>query len=244
MPHFYVKPENIKNKSFIMDNELVHYVSNVRRFQEGDEIMIFDGKGNSYAAVISSVSKKLIEGKILSSSYSLPEKKIILYTAIPKGGRFEWLIEKAGELGIAELVPVNTKRSVTMSFSQNKLERYEKISIAASSQCGRSDIMKIRKPADFKTACKNAAENRDLIGVLPWESENLNVISDIFNEKSYGGASIFIGPEGGFENEEIEFALKTGIKTITLGKNILRVETAAIAASILVLNAFGVYSGK
>ena len=58
MPHFYVKPENIKNKSFIMDNELVHYVSNVRRFQEGDEIMIFDGKGNSYAAVISSVSKK------------------------------------------------------------------------------------------------------------------------------------------------------------------------------------------
>ena len=76
-----------------MDNELVHYVSNVRRFQEGDEIMIFDGKGNSYAAVISSVSKKLIEGKILSSSYSLPEKKIILYTAIPKGGRFMEIVQ-------------------------------------------------------------------------------------------------------------------------------------------------------
>ncbi|MCL2143873.1 MAG: 16S rRNA (uracil(1498)-N(3))-methyltransferase [Endomicrobia bacterium] len=241
--HFYVKPENIKNNLFSMDNELAHYVANVRRFAQDDEIMIFDGLGNSYKAKITAVSKKFIEGKIISSSYKMPDFKVILFTAIPKGDRFEWLIEKAGELGIFEIIPINTKRSVNTSFSSNKLERYEKISLAASSQCGRNDIMKISNPADFKTACKKAAGNANCLNVLPWESDNTPP-ANIINAGKFTGANIFIGPEGGFENEEIEFARNLGIKTITLGHNILRVETAAVAASVLIFNSFGIYGSK
>lgn len=242
MPHFYVKPENIIDNTFIIENEQAHYVAKVRRFGIDDTIMIFDGTGNSYEAKITAISKNSISGSILNSSYKLPKIIINLFTAIPKGERFEWLIEKCGEIGISQIVPINTKRSVTTSFSKHKLERFEKISIAASSQCGRNDIMKISEPLDFNTACKIAVENKNFISVLPWESQgDKTVLAKILKESKSANINIFIGPEGGFENEEIDFAMSLGIKPVSLGENILRVETAAIVASILTLNAFGLY---
>ena len=238
MPHFYVKPEDINNGIFTMDNEQAHYLSTVRRFNAGDEIMIFDGKGNSYKGQIKSVSKTRVEGKILSSSYSIQQTAVKLYSAIPKGDRFEWLIEKAAELGVSEIIPINTKRSVTVSFSESKAQRYEKISIAASSQCGRNDIMKISEPVSFESACKTATATENSISILPWESEEHGVsINNLFHgDNQPETVNIFIGPEGGFENEEAEYAKSLGVKTVSLGKNILRTETAAIAAGILVLN--------
>ncbi|MDR2251314.1 MAG: 16S rRNA (uracil(1498)-N(3))-methyltransferase [Endomicrobium sp.] len=236
MPHFYVKPDDIKGQSFFISGEQAHYVINVRRFKPNDEIMIFDGLGNSYKAQVTTVNKNDISGKIISSSYKMPVFKVHLYTAIPKGNRFEWLIEKCAEIGVSEITPINTKRSVNTGFSKNKSERYEKISIAASSQCGRNDIMTINDPLDFKNACKNAAANKNLINILSWESERRSLVGETLASSSYNGANIFIGPEGGFENEEIEFAKSMGIHTISLGENILRVETAAIVISVLILN--------
>ena len=247
MPHFYVRPENINKNIFTIDAQQAHYISTVRRINIDDEIMIFDGLGNSYKAKITAASKTHIEGKILSSSYKMPAFSVNLYTAVPKGDRFEWLIEKSGELGIREIIPINTKRSVNMHFSENKLERYEKISIAASSQCGRNDIMKINRPIDFKMACEKAAVVSNFINIIPWESAGgeTSLIENILQKSgAKQGANIFIGPEGGFENEEIGFAQNLGIKTVSLGENILRVETAAIAAIVLVLNYFGVYKSK
>lgn len=242
MPHFYVKPENIKNDSFLIENEQAHYVSTVRRFKDGDEIMIFDGLGNSYKAQIVSTSKNSISGKILSSSYKMPDFKINLLTAIPKGDRFEWLIEKAGEIGISKIVPINTKRSVNTSFSKNKMERFTKISIAASSQCGRNDIMELTEPVDFQEACKQASAMNHFINIMPWESESSEMsLSNMIKGNKVPGGNIFIGPEGGFENEEVEFAKSLSIKTVSLGENILRVETAAIVSAVLVLNSFGVF---
>jgi 16S rRNA (uracil1498-N3)-methyltransferase len=236
MPHFYVKPDDIKGQSFSISGEQAHYIVNVRRFKSDDEIMIFDGLGNSYKAQVTSINKNGILGKIISSSYKIPKFKAHLYTAIPKGDRFEWMIEKCAEIGVFEITPISTKRSVSTNFSKNKSHRYEKISISASSQCARNDIMKINEPLDFKSACKDAAVDKTLINILTWESENHILLRELFKSSSYDGANIFIGPEGGFENEEIEFAKSLGIRTISLGKNILRVETAAIVASALVLN--------
>jgi 16S rRNA (uracil1498-N3)-methyltransferase len=204
MSHFYVKPEDIKENIFVISGEQAHYVSNVRRFKTDDEIMIFDGTGNSYKAKITSVNKNKILGNILSHSYKISGFIVKLYTSMPKGDRFEWLIEKCAEIGVFEIVPIKTKRSIHTVFSKNKSERYEKISIAASSQCGRNNIMKINEPLDFKTACKNVSINKNFINILPWESENSSeskvFINNIFERKAkYNGGSIFIGPEGGFE---------------------------------------------
>jgi 16S rRNA (uracil1498-N3)-methyltransferase len=237
MSHFYVKPEAIKEKTFSISGEQAHYVSTVRRFKPNDEIMIFDGLGNSYKAKINSINKNEIVGNILSSLYKKSEFVLKLYTSIPKGDRFEWLIEKCAEVGVSEITPTNTKRSVNANFSKNKLERYEKISIAASSQCGRNDIMKINDPLDFRTACTNVLINNRYMNVLPWESENKILLNHLSStSSSFVGANIFIGPEGGFEDEEVELAKSLGIQTITLGNNILRIETAAIVASGLVLS--------
>ncbi|MDR2395962.1 MAG: 16S rRNA (uracil(1498)-N(3))-methyltransferase [Endomicrobium sp.] len=233
MPHFYVKPENINTNTFSIEGEQAHYLFNVRRFKQNDEIMLFDGKGTSYKVKIDLINKNKISGHILSSSYKMPGPTINLYTCIPKGDRFEWLIEKCSEINVLKIIPINTKRSIITSIS-NKIERYEKISISASSQCGRSDVMKIENPVDFKTACINAINNKDFINILMWENENVNTLKSLVPKSKLNGANIFIGPEGGFESEEIEFAKSLNIKTLTLGGNILRIETAAVVASSLI----------
>jgi 16S rRNA (uracil1498-N3)-methyltransferase len=235
MPHFYVNPENIKDNIFYIQEEQVHYLFNVRRFQANDDIMLFDGKGTSYVAKIDFINKNKVSGHILSSSYKMPIPIINLYTCIPKGHRFEWLIEKCSEIDVFKIIPINTKRSIITSISKSKIERYEKISISASSQCGRNDIMQIENPIDFKTACINATKNKNFINILSWENENSTTLKPLITETKFKSANIFIGPEGGFENEEVEFAKFLNIKTISLGKNTLRTETAAIATSILII---------
>ena len=237
MPHFYVNPKDIQDKNFIIENEQFHYLSNVRRFSVGDEINIFDGLGNSYKARIDNIDKKNMKGTILSSkTLVLPNKKISLYTAIPKGERFDWLIEKASEIGVSKIVPVIYVRSVVKELSENKFERYKKISISASSQSWRADIMPIEKPVQFNETVEKWSTQKYTLNILPWESEEDKNILSILNEnKEIKNINIFIGPEGGFDKTEIDIALKNNFKTVTLGKNILRVETAAIVASSIIL---------
>ena len=240
MPHFYVNPKDIKDKSFVIENEQFHYLSTVRRFSAGDEINIFDGLGNSYKARIDNIDRTTMKGTILSSkTFVLPKIKVSLYTAIPKGERFDWLIEKAGEIGISKIVPVIYLRSVVKELSENKIERYKKISISASSQSWRADIMPVDKPVKFNEAAEKVSREKDTLNVLPWESEENKKILSLLNENKYvKNINIFIGPEGGFDKTEIDVALKNNFKTVTLGKNILRVETAAIVASSIVTSIY------
>ena len=238
MPHFYVNPKNINNNMFTISDEQFHYLSNVRRFSVNDEINIFDGLGNCYKGKIISVDKKSITGTILSSkTFVKPETDVILYTAIPKGERFDWLIEKSSEIGVCKIIPVKYLRSVVTDFSSNKLERYKKISISASSQSWRADIMKIENPISFADAVEKVLKEKNVLNILPYESEEKNKISDVLREE-FGKnkikiINIFIGPEGGFAGTEIDLALKNNFKIVTLGKNILRIETAALVAATI-----------
>ena len=240
MPHFYVNPKDIKDKIFIIENEQFHYLSTVRRFSVGDEINIFDGLGNSYKARIDNIDKKSLKGTILSSkTLILSDNKISLYTAIPKGERFDWLIEKASEIGVSKIVPVIYMRSVVKELSENKIERYKKISISASSQSWRADIMPIETPVKFAEIIEQVSSQENTLNVLPWESEEENNIFDLLKEnKEIKNINIFIGPEGGFDKTEIDIALQNGFKTVTLGKNILRVETAAIVSASIVTSIY------
>lgn len=237
MPHFYVNPKDIKDNHFIVKDEQFHYLSTVRRFSVGDEINIFDGLGNSYKVKIDIVDKKQMKGTIISSkTLVLPSKKVSLYTAIPKGERFDWLIEKASEIGISKLVPIIYTRSVVKDLSENKIERYKKISISASSQSWRADIMPIENPQKFTEVINKLNNQKDTLNILPYESEENNTIYQTINNKNIKNINIFIGPEGGFDNTEIYLAIKNDFKIVTLGKNILRVETAGIVASSIVLS--------
>lgn len=240
MPHFYVNPKKINNNIFTISDEQFHYLSNVRRFSADDEINIFDGLGNCYKGKITSVDKKSLSGIILSSkTFTKPGKEVMLYTAIPKGERFDWLIEKASEIGVAKIVPVKYLRSVVTDFSLNKIERYKKISISASSQSWRADIMEIENPISFADAVEKVLKEKNVLNILPYESEENNkifsVLQEIEKENKIEKINIFVGPEGGFDNAEIDLALKSNFKVVTLGKNILRIETAALVASSAVV---------
>lgn len=234
MPHFYVNPKNLNNGTFVMDNEQFHYLTNVRRFVVGDTINIFDGLGNSFVAQIEKIEKKQIFGKIISSkTFQPPSKKISLYTAIPKGERFDWLIEKASEIGVFKIVPVIYERSIVKDFTRNKIERYRKISMAASSQSWRADIMQIENTIKFSNIINILKEQKNSLNILPYESEEEKKIVSL-DFANVNNINIFIGPEGGFDNKEINFALNNNFQIVTLGKNILRVETAAIVSASIV----------
>ena len=235
MPHFYVNPKNINNNNFVVDNEQFHYLANVRRFNIGDIINIFDGLGNFFVAKIEKIEKKQMSGKIISSkTFQLPNKKISLYTAIPKGERFDWLIEKASEIGVFKIVPVIYERSIVKDFSENKMERYRKISMAASSQSWRADIMQIGNPVKFLEILDILKEQKKSLNILPYESEEENNIISL-KTSNIKNINIFIGPEGGFDNKEVEIAMNNNFKIVTLGENILRTETAALVSSSIVM---------
>ena len=244
MPHFYVHPENIDGKTFRITGEDVRYLAVVRRCVPGDRIKIFDGKGITMMCVIDSVSKEEIAGTILKKEeHEKAVVRLCLYTAVPKGNRFDWLVEKCAELGVAKLIPVLTERSSVREVTGAKLERWQRLSKAASQQCGRSDLLEVSKQIEFSEALKNLQPGA--LNLIPWESEETVTLKDAFKLNS--GAkevNVFIGPEGGFSVGEVDLALKHKLVSVTLGDSILRVETANLLSTILVLSIFGEYEKK
>jgi len=238
MPHFYINPQNIQKNIFTIDKQQFHYLANVRRFEAGSEINLFDGLGNCFLGKIEEITKTSIIGKIISKKTFRPLKtKISLYTAIAKGERFDWLIEKSSEIGVYKLIPTIYSRSVICEISPNKLERYGKISLSASSQSERSDIMPVTVPVKFSDAVDFVSKQKNTLNILPWECEEKKNISEtLANSAGIENINIFIGPEGGFENSEIDKALQNNFKIITLGKNILRTETAALVCAAVIFD--------
>jgi len=246
MPHFYIPPEQIHVNTFRITGEDVHYLSTVRRYRTGDNIKIFDGKGSTMLGRIDSVSKEEIVGTIIKKSEtSSPRVKLNIYTAVPKGERLVWLIEKAAELGVTKLTPLITERSVIKEITAQKLERWQRLSKAASQQCGRATLLEIDSPAGLSEVLNKLVSLSDSLNIIPWEAENTKTLAEVYKSRNnISSVNIFIGPEGGFSVKEIELAEKTGIIPVTLGKRILRSETAGLLSTILVLNQACEYENK
>ncbi|HBU68891.1 MAG TPA: hypothetical protein DEE98_00730 [Elusimicrobia bacterium] len=241
MPHFFVPPEKINQNKFVIEGSQARHLAIVRRIKKGSGLDIFDGTGKSFSAVVTSVSKDRVEGDVIKPLPAAePKIKVHLYSAVPKGDRFDWLVEKASELGISSIVPLICGRSQLRDFSEAKVERWRRLSASASEQSRRGDIMKISGPSDFAVALKQIPENS--ASIIPWEGEDKGAIETVFSKiiKS-DEVNIFIGPEGGFDPAEIELAVEHGVIPVTLGESVLRVETAAIVSAVLVLNFFGGY---
>ncbi|MHB9155098.1 MAG: RsmE family RNA methyltransferase, partial [Endomicrobiales bacterium] len=243
MPHFYVAPENIKGGAFVIEGTEAHHLGAVRRCQPGDVIEIFDGTGKTYRGRIDHVEKDLLRGTILHEEEPVKSRiDVRLYQAMPKGERFDWLLEKAAELGVHSVVPLVTARSVIREVSPSKRERWNRLALAACKQCGRSGLMSVEPPVPFAEAVENLPQ--DAFNIIPWESEETKTVAAAYREKEKTVcANVFIGPEGGFTPQEITLAEKRGIVPVTLGKRILRVETAALLSVILVMNMAGEYNG-
>lgn len=229
---FYCEPENVLNLRIRITGDDVNHIKNVLRMKPGEELMVCDGIGMEYTCRIAELEAKEILLDILSANASSTELpvKLKLYQGLPKKDKMELIIQKAVELGAVEIIPVMTKRCIVKLEDEKKeakkLERWQAIAESAAKQSGRGIIPKVGRLLGYKEAINKAAEEG--MALIPYEcAEGMRSLKKAAGEAAGQQViSVFIGPEGGFEEAEVEFAKEQGVIPVSLGKRILRTETA------------------
>lgn len=233
MPRFFVTPSQVQNGEIVIQGNDVNHIKNVLRMRPGDELSISDGAGMDYFCTIRSIERDEVCLNVENSwkSYVELPVKLYLFQGLPKGDKMELIIQKAVELGVYEIIPVRTKRVIVKLDEKKetkKIARWQQIAESGAKQSGRGIIPEVKPVMSFKDAIDYA---KNLEGVLiPYEkAEGMNktreIIKGLKGKKSVG---IFIGPEGGFDAQEIEEAMASGVQPVTLGHRILRTETAGL----------------
>lgn len=234
MYRFYAQGPASDETSISITGSDVNHIKNVLRMKKGEKLIICNGQGQDYYCIIDEVCEREIIVQILEVKESEAElkSKIYLFQGLPKKDKMELIVQKAVELGAFEIIPVMMKRTIVKledkKKEQKKLERWQSIAEGAAKQSGRGVIPQVSEVMSYKDAIA-LAEKMDM-ALLPYErAENIEVtrqkIAECKGKKQIG---IFIGPEGGFEEEEIQYALEHQVTPITLGKRILRTETAGL----------------
>lgn len=235
MEYYFTPKQYVSGSSLtIIDDEAKH-LGRVLRKQSGSEIFVTDGEGNLYRTRISGVTKEIINCDVIEKFRDLnePKRRITLYQSLlKKPDRFEFVIEKAVELGIAEIRPVITEHVINKSTE--KVERWQLIAMAAMKQSQRCILPKVHVPVKFEEALKSARSELKLIAdERDFDTPNAFKIDSGINEESI---DVFIGPEGGFTLREVDEAAGSGCRIINLGPRKYRSETAAILLTGLLLN--------
>jgi len=239
MPKYFFSPEELRDNTVIFRGDKFHHLVNVLRIEHGEEVTLCDGQGTDYHAVF-------MGGKNSSSAYfeiketipcpHEPNFLISLYQALPnKADKMDLIIQKSVELGVHEIIPVQTSRSIIKAKSkENKNSRVQRIAYSAAEQSMRGKIPKIHNTCTFAEALKTMDSQK--LWLVAHEQEQ-KMLKSILSENSPCPVGIWIGPEGGFSEKEIALLIEHGAITFSLGRRILRTETAAITtiAQILVL---------
>lgn len=228
MPKYFFSLAQLHDKQIIIDGETAHHLLHVLRANTGDTIILCDGAATDYHGNIVAIKSKppSITIKIEDTHPSSTESptKVSLYQGFPKGDKMDLIIQKCVELGIHEIIPVITSRSVVRD-SAKKGERYQRIAESAAGQSMRGIVPKVHTALSFKDAAKQVTKTT----LVAYEDEKNRNLKSILT-KQPAAIDIWIGPEGGFSKEEISTLTAKGAKTFTLGPRILRTETAAIAS--------------
>ena len=240
MDRFFTPKSNInlEQSTCIIEGEDVKHISRVLRCKENDKLEVCDMDNNEYICEIREINKDnilldIIEKVNIKRESSL---KVKLYQGMPKGTKMELILQKLTEIGVDEIVLVQTKRSVTKIDNKKedkKIERWERIIYEAAKQSKRGKIPTLRGVLSFKEALKDM-ENNDL-NLCPYENERTISIKECLKDVNASTIGIFVGPEGGFEEDEIEKIQDMDGKVVSLGPRILRTETASVVASSIVL---------
>ncbi|MCA9037873.1 MAG: 16S rRNA (uracil(1498)-N(3))-methyltransferase [Planctomycetaceae bacterium] len=217
-----------------------HHLLNVLRLKAGDEIEIFDGCGQSARGIIEATSRKHADVTITArhtADHCVDGVELTVAAAPPKGDRLKWMVEKLTELGVHQLILTQTERSV-VNPGDSKQEKLKANVIAACKQCGRNRLMTISSPVELSAAIENAmSQQQQLLVAHPGDkikSAGLRPTVGVSDPTSKN-VTLFIGPEGGFTDSEIQQLLDAGANTISWPSTILRIETAALALAAVVM---------
>ena len=239
MANFYIDKSDITENTAVITGEEAQHISRVLRMKKGDNVTLCDGEGMFYEAILSDFSDKTVIADILSKreAETEPSVKVTVFQGVPKNPKLETIIQKLTEIGAVRLVPVDTKRAVAKLDKENKVDRLRKIAREAAKQSKRGIVPEVISPVSFKDAVKMAAE-ADL-ALIPYEEEREISLKKALSGKTPKTVSVMIGPEGGFDSEEIKLAKENKITSVTLGKRILRTETAPLAVCSAILYELG-----
>lgn len=235
MYRFFVEPRQVGEKEIRIQGSDVNHIKNVLRMKPGDEIFISSGENTEYTCYIEYMQEEEILAHIMyaqEAGYEL-SSKLYLFQGLPKSDKMEFIIQKAVELGVCEVIPVASRRAVVKldkKKEEKKIARWQAISESAAKQSKRMYVSRISEVKTFPEAVEYA-KKLDVV-LLPYElakgmARTKEIVENIQRGQSVG---IFIGPEGGFEEAEVELAVREAkASAITLGKRILRTETAGLA---------------
>jgi 16S rRNA (uracil1498-N3)-methyltransferase len=237
MSRFYVPPASIDGKIITVTGDEAHHIRDVMRLKVSDRVVAFDGTGHEYVGVLKELGPKSVVVEIIQTRVPSGAQNftITLIQAIPKKEKMDYIVEKATELGVFRIVPVMTERTI-VDWDQKKkdssADRWRRISLAASKQCGRLDIPSIESVRNFKETLKDKAEyNLALIAAL---SEDAIPLKKILSGFKSGNIVVAIGPEGDFTPDEIKMAEGAGYKLVGLGRRVLKSDTAGLAALAII----------
>lgn len=243
MARFYVPPGTIRADQIELGADIAKRIGRVLRLNPGDTVTLFDGTGHEYVVQITRVAAGRVSATLLHEGEGLPEPAVALhlYQALIRLPRFEWVLEKGTELGVASFVPVITERSIVRPQEQTpaRLERWRRIVAEAAEQCGRSRVPVVHPPQPFPLALVDAPG----LKILPWEEAREAGLRAVLQRPpplaEELAVSLFIGPEGGYTVKEVDLARRQGALIVSLGRRILRAETAGIIGVAAILYELG-----
>lgn len=239
---FFVPPGSLRARNVTLGPDLAHRLGRVLRLKRGDRVVLSEGGPREYEVQLTAVSPYAVTGVVIAERESAaePEVRLVLYQSLIRVNRFDLVLEKGTEIGVSRFVPVIAARSLVQGEGESaaaRADRWRRIVIEAAEQCGRGRPPAVDSPLPFADALGRAGGLR----VLPYEGESARRLGPYLRGLSRPPetVSLFIGPEGGFEESEVALARDSGAAIVSLGPRILRSETAGIVASALVLDALG-----
>ena len=237
MHRFFALPESFRDERILLDSGETRHLRDVLRLAEGANVTVFDGCGAEYSCTVVEIKKTETELLILNRQEpASPEShlKLTLAAAMLKGEKFDLVVQKAVELGVVELIPLQTVRcDVKPRDASKRAERWRRIAMEAAKQTGRASLMKVADPMDFEAFVRGDRSSSGLI--LFSERDGQQKLENPGTES----LTAVVGPEGGWDDKELALARAEGITIITLGGRILRAETAAIAITAVLQHRFG-----
>ncbi len=234
MYHFFVTPAQVRDGYCLITGQDVNHIRNVLRMRPGEQIGVRDGISRNYVCAIEELEADRVRARILfeeEDSSELP-CRIYLFQGLPKSDKMDWIIQKAVELGACQIIPMATRRAVVKldeKKAEAKVRRWNAIAASAAKQSGRMLVPEVTEVVGFSKACSMAGQLD--CGLIPYELAKGMGETRAILEKLRPGmqVAVLIGPEGGFDTDEIKEARDAGILPITLGRRILRTETAGMA---------------
>ena len=238
MHRFFVPPACIQSGQVVFPPETAHQIIHVLRLRSGERLCVLDNLGNQYAVDLIEAGQKTAVGKIIEQSPAQGEPllRLALYLCLAQREKFEWMLQKCTETGAATFIPVISSRSLVQDVAETnkKTTRWEKIIQEAAEQSGRGRIPELKPAASLAQAVLQGQGKK----IMLWEQERSTTLRQALSgvpANHSAEIALLVGPEGGFSEEEVQLSRKSGWQPVSLGPRILRMETAAIVATALVI---------